>query len=75
MDLPEVGPQPIPESALLTGPLEPTNDADAIAKVAGIVAIKSYRAQHGRRWISAGQRISMVQATTSTNPARTRFRQ
>ena len=50
---PKLAPQPIPESALLTGPLEPTNDAYAIAKIAGIIAIKSYRAQHGRRWISA----------------------
>lgn len=50
---PKMAPQPIPESALLTGPLEPTNDAYAIAKIAGIIAIKSYRAQHGRHWISA----------------------
>ena len=41
---PKLAPQPIPESALLTGPLEPTNDAYAIAKIAGIIAIKSYRA-------------------------------
>ena len=50
---PKMAPQPIPESALLTGPLEPTNDAYAIAKIAGIMAIKSYRAQYGRHWISA----------------------
>ena len=50
---PKHSPQPIPESALLTGPLEPTNDAYAIAKIAGIIAIKSYRAQYGRSWISA----------------------
>ena len=50
---PKLAPQPIPESALLTGPLEPTNDAYAIAKIAGIMAIKSYRAQYGRHWISA----------------------
>jgi GDP-L-fucose synthase len=50
---PKLAPQPIPESALLTGPLEPTNDAYAIAKIAGIMAIKSYRHQYGRRWISA----------------------
>ena len=50
---PSSRPQPIPESALLTGPLEPTNDAYAIAKIAGIIAIKSYRAQYGRHWISA----------------------
>jgi GDP-L-fucose synthase len=50
---PKLAPQPIPESALLTGPLEPTNDAYAIAKIAGIMAIKSYRHQYGRPWISA----------------------
>ena len=50
---PKLAPQPIPESALLTGPLEPTNDAYAIAKIAGIMAIKSYRHQYGRHWISA----------------------
>ena len=50
---PKLADQPITESSLLTGPLEPTNDAYAIAKIAGIIAIKSYRHQHGRRWISA----------------------
>jgi GDP-L-fucose synthase len=50
---PKMAPQPIPESALLTGPLEPTNDAYAIAKIAGIMAIKSYHTQYGHRWISA----------------------
>ena len=50
---PKLAPQPIPESALLTGPLEPTNDAYAIAKIAGILAMKSYRHQYGRPWISA----------------------
>jgi GDP-L-fucose synthase len=50
---PKLAPQPIPESALLTGPLEPTNEAYAIAKIAGIMAIKSYRQQYGRHWISA----------------------
>lgn len=50
---PKLAPQPIPESALLTGPLEATNDAYAIAKIAGIMAIESYRHQYGRRWISA----------------------
>ena len=50
---PKRAPQPIPESALLTGPLEPTNEAYAIAKIAGILAIKGYRAQYGRHWVSA----------------------
>jgi GDP-L-fucose synthase len=44
--------QPMTPDMLLTGPLEPTNDAYAIAKLAGITAIRSYRRQHGRAWIS-----------------------
>lgn len=40
-------------SALLTGPLEPTNDAYAIAKIAGILAVQAVRRQHGLPWISA----------------------
>lgn len=50
---PKFAPQPIPEAALLTGPLEPTNQAYAIAKIAGIIAVRSYRQQYGRHWISA----------------------
>ena len=50
---PKMAPQPIPESALLTGPLEATNDAYAIAKISGIIAVQSYRREYGRRWISA----------------------
>ena len=45
-------PQPIKEEYLLTGPLEQTNSAYAIAKIAGIELIKSYRKQYGNRWIS-----------------------
>ncbi len=45
--------QPIRESSLMTGPLEPTNQAYAMAKIAGIFAIEAYRTQYGRRWISA----------------------
>lgn len=45
-------PQPIKEDYLLTGPLEKTNSAYAIAKIAGIELIKSYRSQYGHRWIS-----------------------
>lgn len=44
--------QPIKEDYLMTGPLEPTNSAYAIAKIAGIELIKSYRKQYNRRWIS-----------------------
>ncbi|MFH8251574.1 GDP-L-fucose synthase family protein [Microbacterium sp. B2969] len=50
---PKFAPQPIEESSLLTGELEPTNEAYAIAKIAGITAIKAYRQQFGRHWISA----------------------
>ena len=50
---PKLSPQPIPESALLTGPLEPTNQAYAIGKIAGVEAISAYRHQYGHRWISA----------------------
>jgi GDP-L-fucose synthase len=45
--------QPIAEEALLTGPLEPTNQAYAIAKIAGLEAVRAYRQQYGRRWIAA----------------------
>jgi GDP-L-fucose synthase len=44
---PRLAPQPIPESALLTGQLEPTNEAYALAKIAGIGLVQSYRRQHG----------------------------
>ena len=50
---PKMAPQPIPESALLTGPLESTNDAYAIAKISGIIGVQSYRREYDRRWISA----------------------
>ncbi len=46
-------PQPIREEYLLKGPLEPTNDAYALAKIAGVRLARAYREQHGRRWISA----------------------
>lgn len=49
---PKLAPQPIKEEYLLTGPLEPTNDAYAIAKIAGIMAIASYRRQYGLSGIS-----------------------
>jgi GDP-L-fucose synthase len=50
---PKFAPQPISESSLLTGELEPTNEAYAIAKICGIMAIRGYRREYGRRWISA----------------------
>ena len=50
---PKLAEQPIKESSLLTGALEPTNDAYAIAKIAGILQVQANRRQHGRHWISA----------------------
>ena len=50
---PKEAPQPIPESALLDGPLEPTNEWYAIAKIAGIKLAQAYRKQHGCDFISA----------------------
>jgi GDP-L-fucose synthase len=49
---PRLAPQPIPESSLLTGPLEPTNEPYAIAKIAGIKLAEAYRDQHGCNFIS-----------------------
>jgi GDP-L-fucose synthase len=48
-----MAPQPIREDSLLTGPLEPTNEWYAIAKIAGIKLCQAYRKQYGRDWISA----------------------
>jgi GDP-L-fucose synthase len=50
---PKFAPQPILEEALLTGPLEPTNEWYAIAKIAGIKLAQAYRQQHGCDFISA----------------------
>ncbi|WP_298380445.1 GDP-L-fucose synthase [Azospirillum sp.] len=50
---PRLAAQPITEDALLTGPLEPTNEWYAIAKIAGIKLCQAYRRQHGRDFISA----------------------
>jgi len=49
---PKFAPQPIKEESLLTGPLEPTNEWYAIAKIAGIKLCQAYRRQYGRRYIS-----------------------
>jgi len=50
---PKLAPQPIPEEALLSGPLEPTNQWYAVAKIAGIKLVQAYRRQHGCDFISA----------------------
>ena len=50
---PKLAEQPIREESLLCGPLEPTNDAYAIAKIAGIMQVQAVRRQFGLPWISA----------------------
>lgn len=50
---PRDSPQPISEDALLCGPLEPTNEAYAVAKIAGIQHVRAVRRQYGVPWISA----------------------
>ena len=50
---PRQAPQPMREEHLLTGPLEPTNQAYAVAKIAGIVMCNAYRRQYGDRFVSA----------------------
>jgi GDP-L-fucose synthase len=50
---PKLAPQPIPESALLSGPLEPTNEAYAIAKIAGIKLCQAYAREYGSNFVSA----------------------
>lgn len=50
---PKLAPQPMAEDCLLTGPLEPTNEWYAIAKIAGVKLVQAFRQQHGRRYISA----------------------
>jgi GDP-L-fucose synthase len=49
---PKFAPQPIPEAALMTGHLESTNDAYAVAKIAGIQHVQSIRKQYKKSWIS-----------------------
>ncbi len=50
---PKFAPQPIEEGSLLTGPLEPTNEWYAVAKIAGLKMCQAYRQQHGRDYVSA----------------------
>jgi GDP-L-fucose synthase len=50
---PKMAPQPMPESSLLTGPLEPTNRPYALAKIAGIEMCWSYNRQYGTRYLAA----------------------
>ena len=50
---PKFAPQPINEDSLLTGPLEETNEAYAIPKIAGVKLVQAYRKEFGRKWTSA----------------------
>jgi GDP-L-fucose synthase len=50
---PKFAPQPIKEDSLMTGHLESTNDAYAVAKIAGITQVQAVRRQHHKQWISA----------------------
>ena len=50
---PKFAPQPIPETALLSGPLEPTNEAYAIAKIAGVKLCQAFSREYGANFISA----------------------
>jgi GDP-L-fucose synthase len=68
---PRLAPQPMPETALLTGPLEPTNEPYAIAKIAGIKLCESYNRQYGADFRSVCRPTSTAPATTSTWPTAT----
>jgi GDP-L-fucose synthase len=50
---PKLAEQPIKESSLLTGALEPTNEAYAVAKIAGVLHVQAMRREYGHRWVSA----------------------
>jgi GDP-L-fucose synthase len=50
---PKLAPQPIPESALFSGPLEPTNEAYAIAKIAGVKLCQAFSREYGANFVSA----------------------
>lgn len=50
---PKLAPQPIREDSLLTGPLEETNIAYAIAKIVGVIGVQAHRTEYGRSWIAA----------------------
>src|SRR6266852_3547813 len=49
---PRMAPQPLREDSMLTGPLEPTNEPYAIAKIAGIKMVEAYRSQYGSDFVS-----------------------
>ena len=71
---PKLAPQPLREDSMLTGPLEPTNEPYAIAKIAGIKMAEAYRHQYGSDFISVmptnlyGRGVPVPQTTTSFAP-------
>jgi GDP-L-fucose synthase len=67
-------PQPIKEDYLLTGPLEPTNEPYAIAKIAGIKLCESYNRQYGTQYRSRCRPTSTARTTTTTWPTATSCR-
>ena len=71
---PKLAPQPIPESALLTGALEPTNDGYAIAKIAGILQVQALSVSTTGTSSRPCRRICTARGTTSTSRPRTFFR-
>ena len=71
---PKLAPQPLKEEYLLTGPLEPTNEWYAIAKIAGVKLCEALRKQHGVDFISLMPPICMALAITSTSKQATSCR-
>ena len=65
---PKMAPQPMPEDCLLTSPLETTNEAYAIAKIAGLKLCQHYRAQHGLMYHSAMPTNVDAATPTSRSP-------
>jgi GDP-L-fucose synthase len=63
---PKLAPQPLHEDAVLTGPLEPTNEPYAIAKLAGIKMAEAYRRQYGSDFISVMPTIIIPNIATSS---------
>src|SRR6266508_6619273 len=68
---PKFAPQPLKEEYLLTGPLEPTNQWYAVAKIAGIKMCRAYHRQYGCDFISAMRRICTAQPTVTICRTRT----
>ena len=68
---PKLAPQPMRPDSLLTGPLEPTSQSYAVAKLAGIQMCEAYRLQHGVEFFAAIPADVSDRATTSARRTRT----